>query len=135
MFDFFLNSFIIKNNIFYKLFIYIYFFVYIIYNNLHINRIMSGKITEKDYLMYFTSVRNLGLYISVALAILAVSRAYRGKSKLYNISFIVITLLFLMLSAYKNHYLILTLERMKMEIQDNEFYTNEISNVPHNILH
>lgn len=96
---------------------------------------MSGKITEKDYLMYFhTSIRNLGLYISVALAILAVSRAYRGKSKLYNVSFIIITLLFLFLSAYKNYYLILTLERMKLEIQDNEFYTNEISYVPKVIL-
>jgi hypothetical protein len=64
---------------------------------------MENKITEKDYLMYFhTSVRNLGLYISVALAILAVSRAYRGKNRVYNVSFILITLMFLGISAYKN---------------------------------
>ena len=97
---------------------------------------MPGKITEKDYLMYFhTSVRNLGLYISVALAILAVSRAYRGKNKIYNVAFIVITLLFLFLSAYKNYYLILTLQKMKMEFQENEFYTDEISYIPPIILY
>ena len=97
---------------------------------------MPGKITEKDYLMYFhTSVRNLGLYISVALAILAVSRAYRGKNKLYNIAFIVITLLFLFLSAYKNYYMILTLQKMKMEFQENELYTDEISYLPPIILY
>lgn len=96
---------------------------------------MSGKITEKDYLMYFhTSIRNLGLYISVALAILAVSRAYRGKNKLYNVSFIVITLLFLLLSVYKNYYLILTLKKMKMEFQENKYYTDEISYVPNVVL-
>mgnify|MGYP001368466297 CR=1 FL=1 len=97
---------------------------------------MSEKITEKDYLMYYhTSMRNLGLYISVALAILAVSRAYRGKNKLYNVSFIAITLLFLILSTYKNYYLILTLKKMKMEIKENKFYTDEISYLPTVILY
>ena len=96
---------------------------------------MNENLTEKDYLMYFhTSVRNLGLYISVALAILAVSRAYRGKNKFYNVSFVIITLLFLFVSAYKNYYLILTLKKMKQEIKINDFYTNEIINVPIFIL-
>ena len=96
---------------------------------------MTEKLTEKDFLMYFhTSIRNLGLYISVALAILTVSRAYRGKNKLYNLSFIVITILFLIVSAFKNIYLIKTLRAMKNEIKENKLYTDQIMIVPTLIL-
>ena len=88
---------------------------------------MTGELTEKDYLMYYhTSIRNLGLFTTVALAILGVSRAYRGKNRLYNIVFIMITLLFQMLVFYKNYYIILTLTKMKKEIKENNYYTNEI---------
>tara|TARA_B100000963_G_scaffold361602_1_gene398043 strand:- start:2450 stop:2800 length:351 start_codon:yes stop_codon:yes gene_type:complete len=96
---------------------------------------MDEKLREIDFLMYFhTSIRNLALYISVALAILAVSRAYRGKNKLYNVSFIIISLLFLLISAYKNYYLILTLDKMKKKNDINELYTNEVSLVPSFVL-
>ena len=96
---------------------------------------MENKITEKDYLMYFhTSIRNLGLYISVALAILAVSRAYRGKNRVYNISFILITLMFLGISAYKNMLLINNLSKMSDNIESNDFLITEHNNVPKMIL-
>ena len=96
---------------------------------------MEKNISEKDFLMYFhTSIRNLGLFITVSLAILTVSRAYRGKNKLYNIAFIFITLLFLLIALYKNYYLILTLKQMKNEINENNYYTNEIIFVPKIIM-
>ena len=52
--------------------------------------------TEKDLLMYYhSSLRNVGLFTSVSLALLGYSRFYRGKIKTYNIAFIIISLLFL----------------------------------------
>ena len=88
---------------------------------------MKNEISEKDFLMYYhTSVRNLGLYTSLALAILGVSRAYRGKNKLYNIGFIIITLLFQLMVFYKNYYIILTLRKMNKELETNKYYTDEL---------
>ena len=88
---------------------------------------MKNEINEKDILMYYhTSVRNLGLFTSVALAILGVSRAYRGKNKLYNVGFIVLTLLFQLLVFYKNYYIILTLTKMNNELESNKYYINEL---------
>ncbi len=92
---------------------------------------METKLNEKDFLMYFhTSIRNLGLYISVALAILAVSRAYRGKNRLYNVSFILITLMFLCISGYKNYLLINNLSKMSDNIGSNDLLINEHIIVP-----
>ena len=72
-----------------------------------INNKKGPELNEKDFLMYFqTSIRNLGLYLSVSLAILAVSRAYRGKNRIYNVSFIVLSLIILYISVYNNYYLI-----------------------------
>ena len=88
---------------------------------------MKNEISEKDFLMYYhTSVRNLGLYTSLALAILGVSRAYRGKNKLYNVGFIIITLLFQLMVFYKNYYIILTLTKMNKELETNKYYTDEL---------
>ena len=100
--------------------------------NLHGPAIKNRKcVNEKDFLMYFhTSIRNLGLYISVALAILAVSRAYRGKNRLYNISFILITLMFLCISGYKNYLLINNLSKMSDNIESNDLLINEHIIVP-----
>ena len=96
---------------------------------------MNGKLTEKDFLMYFhTSIRNLGLYISVALAILAVSRAYRGKNRIYNVSFILITLMFLGISAYKNYLLIVNLSKIKDNIESNDLLLDQHIIVPKMIL-
>ena len=38
--------------------------------------------TEKDLLMFYqTSLRNVGLFTSISLALLGYSRFYRGKNK------------------------------------------------------
>tara|TARA_B000000557_G_scaffold3973_1_gene3135 strand:- start:81 stop:437 length:357 start_codon:yes stop_codon:yes gene_type:complete len=55
-------------------------------------------LTVRDAMMlYQTTLRNVGLYTSVSLALLGYSRFYRGKGNtLYNISFIVISMIFLL---------------------------------------
>ena len=89
------------------------------------------ELNEKDFLMYFqTTIRNLALYLSVSLAILGVSRAYRGKNRLYNVSFIVLSIMILLISIYNNYYLIVTLGRMKRNIGTNKYNIVEITNIP-----
>jgi len=58
------------------------------------------ELTFKDTLMFYqTSLRNVGLYTSISLALLGVSRFYRGKGDpMYNIAFILISLATLMLA-------------------------------------
>ena len=62
---------------------------------------------EKGILMYFHSaLRNVGLFTSISIAMLGYSRFYREKSRLYNISFIVISMLFLIFSLIINYSII-----------------------------
>lgn len=58
------------------------------------------ELTFKDTLMFYqTSLRNVGLYTSISLALLGVSRFYRGKGDpMYNIAFVLISLATLMLA-------------------------------------
>jgi len=91
----------------------------------------SLKLNEKDFLMYFhTAIRNLGLYLSASLAILGVSRAYRGKNRIYNVAFIVLSLSILFISIYKNYYLIVNLQKMAANIGTNQFHIRENILVP-----
>ena len=89
------------------------------------------ELNERDFLMYFqTTIRNLALYLSVSLAILGVSRAYRGKNRIYNVSFIVLSIIILLISIYNNYYLLITLEKMKKNIGTNKYNIVEIINIP-----
>ena len=98
-------------------------------NKINMNK--KIELNEKDFLMYFqTTIRNLALYLSVSLAILGVSRAYRGKNRLYNVSFIVLSIMILLISIYNNYYLIVTLGRMKRNIGTNKYNIVEITNIP-----
>lgn len=91
----------------------------------------SLKLNERSFLMYFhTAIRNLGLYLSASLAILGVSRAYRGKNRLYNVAFIVLSIALLLISIYKNYYLILNLQEMAAIIGTNQFHIRENILVP-----
>ena len=55
------------------------------------------ELTFKDTLMFYqTSLRNVGLYTSISLALLGSSRFHRNKgNKLFNISFILISMIIL----------------------------------------
>lgn len=63
------------------------------------------ELTFKDTLMFYqTSLRNVGLYTSISLGLLGVSRFYRGKGDfVYNTSFILLSMatLFLAISILR----------------------------------
>ena len=51
--------------------------------------------------IFHTTLRNIALFISVSLSILGYSRYYRDKkNNIYNISFIFINIIFLLVSFY-----------------------------------
>ena len=58
------------------------------------------ELTFKDTLMFYqTSLRNVGLYTSISLALLGVSRFYRGKGDfMYNTAFVLVSIATLMLA-------------------------------------
>ena len=83
-----------------------------------------SELSKKDILMYYhTSMRNVGLYTSVSVAMLGYSRFYRDKIKLYNISFILISLTFLLFSLLINYHV------LKMVNEMNEYLKDKESNV------
>ena len=56
--------------------------------------------------LYQTTIRNVALYLSVALAFLAISRFYRGKDMLlYNVIYILIGMIFSITSFFLAFYL------------------------------
>lgn len=74
--------------------------------------------TEKDLLMFYqTSLRNVGLFTSVSLALLGYSRFYRGKNKAYNVAFIVLSLSILLCAITISKYLITDIEKMSRNIE------------------
>ncbi len=86
--------------------------------------------TEKDILMFYqTSLRNVGLYTSISFALLASSRFYRGKNKMYNILFIVLSLLVLLCSITICKYLMDDIKNMKQGL-DKVKYVNKWENIP-----
>ena len=71
----------------------------------------SIQFDEKAILMYYhTTLRNVGLYTSVSLALLGYSRFYRGQIFLYNVSFILLSLVLLTLTIYKTQLFVNTLK-------------------------
>lgn len=75
--------------------------------------------SEKAILMYYhTALRNVGLYTSVSFVLLASSRFYRGKNKIYNIAFIVLSLAILMCAIAVCKFLIDDLKVMKKNVDD-----------------
>lgn len=72
---------------------------------------LKVKLTDQQILMYFHSaLRNVGLFTSISIAMLGYSRFYREKSKLYNVAFIIISLLFLSFSLVLNCAVIKSIE-------------------------
>tara|TARA_B100000683_G_scaffold257584_1_gene279250 strand:- start:2244 stop:2615 length:372 start_codon:yes stop_codon:yes gene_type:complete len=74
------------------------------------------KYTEKDLIMmYHTALRNMGLYTSLSLALLGYSRYYRGKgSMIYNVAFIIFSILFMVAAMVIGYYLIRDIELLHL---------------------
>jgi hypothetical protein len=86
--------------------------------------------TEKDILMFYqTSLRNVGLYTSISFALLASSRFYRGKNKMINILFILLSLSILLCSVTMCKYLIDDLKNMKQNLDEIK-YLNKWETIP-----
>ena len=76
---------------------------------------------EKSILMYYhTTLRNVGLYTSVSLALLGYSRFYRGRIFFYNVSFILLSLCLLILTIYKTQLFVNTLKVQLTELQQHD---------------
>ena len=80
---------------------------------------------DKNIRMYYqTSLRNIGLYTSISLALLGYSRVYRDKNNLYNLiilfAAIIINLVALLINLYLTRDLKSYLRRMK-KTDENEF--------------
>ena len=86
--------------------------------------------SEKAILMYYhTALRNVGLYTSISFALLASSRFYRGKNKMYNILFLLLSLIILLCSVTLCKYLIDDLQNMKENLDEIK-YLNKWETIP-----
>lgn len=86
--------------------------------------------SEKAILMYYhTALRNVGLYTSISFALLASSRFYRGKNKMYNILFLLLSLSILLCSVTLCKYLIDDLKNMKQNLDEIK-YLNKWETIP-----
>ena len=80
------------------------------------------KLSVKDLMMLFqTTLRNVGLFTSISLALLVYSRYYRAKrNKLYNTAFIIISMASLMVSITILHHMLNDHKEMFQYLNDNE---------------
>lgn len=63
--------------------------------------------SEKDLMMYYqTTLRNTGLFTTVSFAALGYSRYYRGKDKLFDVSLIIASMIFMGITIMLSKYLI-----------------------------
>jgi hypothetical protein len=71
-----------------------------------------------NLLMYFhTTIRNVGLFTTLAYASLTYSRAYRGKDSMYDVLLILISIAFLIIAAIINYSLY---KDVQLKIQNNK---------------
>lgn len=82
----------------------------------------------KETLMYYhTTLRNVGLYTSIAIAIIGFSRQFIKTDKLFDVLFHLIGMLFLNFSIFISYYLIRNIKNifssstMNKKIKDNHF--------------
>ena len=79
--------------------------------------------TKRDIIMFYqTSLRNVGSFISVSLALLGISHFYRDKNDIYNVFFIIISLLFLLNSGIICLYLIQDIENFNKTEKKNDHF-------------
>ena len=73
--------------------------------------------TERDLLMYYqTTLRNTGLFTTLSFAALSYSRYYRGKGHLFNVSLIIVSMIFMTITLILARYLVEDSIKWKKEI-------------------
>lgn len=97
--------------------------------------------TEKGFLMYYhTTLRNVGLFTSVAVAALSVSRLFGfGKSKFkwnlksfYSTTIYLLALVFLLMSIQICRLLIIDIDKVLQKTNDNDIYQWSI--IPYSLI-
>ena len=80
------------------------------------------KLSVKDLMMlYQTTLRNVGLFTSISLALLVYSRYYRAKrNRLYNIAFVILSMASLMVSIKVLHHMLTDHIELFQYLNDNE---------------
>lgn len=80
------------------------------------------SLTFKESLMFYnTSIRNVGLYTSISLGLLGVSRFYRAKGDaLYNNAFILLSLISIVLAVVTLQNLIKQLTQFNSQLKGDE---------------
>jgi uncharacterized membrane protein YidH (DUF202 family) len=85
---------------------------------------MGGKSVHfslQTILMYYhTSLRNIGLYTSLSLATLAASRFHRDKSFMLNISLIIVSIVFNLISTAIGLYMLSDIRHMRANQEEQE---------------
>jgi len=91
--------------------------------------------SEKAILMYYhTALRNVGLYTSVSFILLASSRFYRGKDKLYNVAYLILSLSILSCAIILCRFLINDLRSMKQNLDETK-YLEKWETIPQTIFY
>ena len=80
------------------------------------------KLSARNLMMlYQTTLRNVGLFTSISLALLVSSRYYREKgNKLYNISFIIISMMCLMVSINILSHMLIDHKKILKQLNETE---------------
>ena len=92
---------------------------------------------HKNLIMFYqTTLRNVGLYTSISFGALGYSRYYRGKSSLYNISLLAISILFLVIAGTINYYLIFDMNSLLQAYDDESLseYLTKWSIIPKGVI-
>ena len=84
---------------------------------------------------YHTSIRNIGLYTSLAFAALVYSRFHRGKSLLLNIGLIVTSLIFTIISIVIGYYLLSDLKYIEKENNSIAVLMDKWTIIPNALIH
>ena len=91
--------------------------------------------TEHEVLkFYHTGLRNVGLYASLSIAVLASSRFYRQKNRTYNILFLLLSLSILFCSTLMCKFLIDDVKSMKENLDETK-YLSKWQTIPQVLLY
>ena len=87
---------------------------------MHLLKLLNMNIKDVS-MLYHTTLRNVGLFTSVSLAMLGYSRYYRSKSDAtYNISFILISIGYLFIATYIDYMLVVNQHKFAHKMQKNK---------------
>jgi len=90
----------------------------------------------KDLIMYYqTSIRNVALTTAVSFAALGYSRFYRGKSKMYTMGMVLVSLLIIIASFILNYHLYNSIQKYKNLSKTKQIANWEIVNILFFISH